>query len=41
MDIYEKMKELGVELPAAACKGGAYSSCKSLAETCSMFPLRR
>ena len=28
MDIYEKMKELGVELPAAPAKGGLYSSCK-------------
>ena len=25
MDIYEKMKELGVELPAAPAKGGLYS----------------
>ncbi len=38
MDIYEKMKELGVELPAAPAKGGCIPPAKSLAETCSMFP---
>lgn len=39
MDIYEKMKELGVELPARALqRGGCIPPAKSLAETCSMFP---
>ena len=33
MDIYEKMKELGVELPPAPPKGGLYVSCKQFSES--------
>lgn len=28
MDLYEKMKELGVQLPPAPAKGGLYAPCK-------------
>lgn len=33
MDIYERMKELGITLPPAPPKGGLYNSCKPFAGT--------
>lgn len=32
MDIYEKLKELGLELPAAPAKGGVYTPCKEFGD---------
>ena len=32
MDIYEKLKELGLKLPPAPAKGGVYSPCKRFGE---------
>ncbi|MCI8441658.1 MAG: RidA family protein [Provencibacterium sp.] len=32
MDVYEKLKELGLKLPPAPAKGGVYSPCKRFGE---------
>lgn len=33
MDVYAKMKELGICLPAAPARGGLYTSCQQFADT--------